>query len=264
MTTGTRRERGFALIIVLWSLVLLTLIATQLTAGGRAEARLASNLRGAAVAGALADGCVYKAVADVLMQPGAPWPPNPAPRSERLPGARAVITIGTDDGKFDLNSVPVDVLARLLAKLGVDTRQASELALDVALWRFPSAETNARRRAYQQAGKTYGPPGAAFQSVAELALVLGFTPGIVDRLAPHVTIYHDGDPDPRAADPVVLSVLAQQGAVPTAPVRDNKGGGIAVIGVDVTTDSGSTAARRAVVRVGAAADRGGWRILAWH
>jgi general secretion pathway protein K len=257
-------QRGFALIIVLWSLVLLTLIATQLTAGGRAEARLASNLRGAAIAAADADGLIYEAAASILMNASTPWPPDPAPRTERLSGARAVITVGTDDGKFDLNSVPADTLAQLLGKLGIDGQQAQQLALDIALWRFPSAQTNERQRAYMQAGKPYGPPGAPFQSVSELALVIGMTPEILARLQPHVTIYHEGDPDPRAADPIVLAVLAQQGAILASATRDNRSGGIAVIDVQVETDAGSTAHRHAVIRIGAQADRGGWRILAWQ
>jgi hypothetical protein len=90
------------------------------------------------------------------------------------------------------------------------------------------------------------------------------TPEILARLQPHVTIYHEGDPDPRAADPIVLAVLAQQGAILASATRDNRSGGIAVIDVQVETDAGSTAHRHAVIRIGAQADRGGWRILAWQ
>lgn len=263
---GRSRQRGFALIIVLWSLVLLTLIATQLTATGRAAAKLSSNLRSAAEAGADADGCVHATIAALLMQAGPGqqglrWPPDPTPRVEQLRGARAVIRVGTEDGKLDLNSVAADRLAQLLRALDVDAAQAQQLALDVALWRFPSAQTNERRRAYVQAGKAYGPPGAPFQSVAELSLVLGMTPAILARLAPHVTVYHDGDPDPRAADPVVLSILGPQNGPRAAPPGQE--GGIAVIDVEVRTDAGSLATRHAIVRVGAAGDQGGWRILEW-
>jgi Tfp pilus assembly protein PilX len=48
-------ERGFALLIVLWALVLLTLVFTQLVSAGRGEAELTANLRAGATAEAAAD-----------------------------------------------------------------------------------------------------------------------------------------------------------------------------------------------------------------
>jgi len=43
------RQRGFALLIVLWSMALLALLLTQVTATGRSETQLADNLRRAIV-----------------------------------------------------------------------------------------------------------------------------------------------------------------------------------------------------------------------
>jgi general secretion pathway protein K len=258
-----RRERGFALVIVLWAIVLLTLIATQLTAAGRAEVRLAGNLRGAAQAEAAADGAVHAAIMRLLGQPAGPWPPDPAPLTERVPGGRLVIKLGSDDGKLNLNGASADVLAALLRALGVDRSQAQRLALDMALWRFPSADTIARTAAYAQAGLNYGPPGAAYQSIAEVSLVLGMTPDIFARLRPHVTVYHEGDPDPRAADPVILALIGGPAAAVSqrGPPRPGR---VATIDVDAVMDNGSRAARHAVVRLGAPSDRGGWSILAWE
>ena len=50
-----RRERGFALLVVLWSLVLLGLLLAQVMAAGRSAVALAGNLRAASVARAAAD-----------------------------------------------------------------------------------------------------------------------------------------------------------------------------------------------------------------
>ena len=256
-------QRGFALIIVLWALVLLTLLATQLTSTGRAEARLAANLRGAAVAQAAADGCVYETVERILAQ-ATPWPPGPEPLIERVPGARATVHLGSEDGRFDLNSTPTDVMAQLLRALGVGAGEAQQLALDIALWRFPSAQATERRRAYLAAGLGYAPPGASFQSVGELLLVLGMTPAIFDRLRPYVTVYHEGDPDPRFADPVVRSVLRERGVLGETPAGAARPSGTAVIDVVAESDGGSRAARHAVVRIGSASDKGGYKILAWE
>ncbi len=242
--------------------MLLTLIATQLTASGRAEIRLAGNLRGAAQAAATADGAVYAAIMRLLQQTEGPWPPDPAPLTERFADARVVVRLGSDDGKLDLNSISADVLAALMRAVGVDRSQAQRLAIDVALWRFPSADSTSRAAAYAQAGLAYGPPGAAFQSIAELSLVLGMTPDIFARLRPHVTVYHDGDPDPRAADPIVLALIGGPAAASAARRAPPRPGRVAVIDVEAAMDNGGRATRHAVVRLGA--DRGGWSILLWE
>ena len=258
------RPQGFALVIVLWALVLLTLIATQITATGRSEARLAANLRGAAAAQAAADGCVFEAIQRLIADPAGAWPPSPAPRTEQRPGVRAEVRLGTEDGKFDLNATPAEVLAALLRAVGADRTEAQTLAVDIALWRFPSAQATERVQAYRRAGLGYGPPGAPFQAVPELSLVLGMTPGTYDRLRPHVTVFHEGSPDPRSGDPVVQGVLTSLGVPIPAGPGQARPGRVAVIDVEAVEAGGSRASRHAVVRIGAFTDRGGWTILAWE
>ena len=61
-TADLSRDRGFALLIVLWTVALLALLATWITAAGRTEAQLAGNLRDAATADLVADGTAHEAV----------------------------------------------------------------------------------------------------------------------------------------------------------------------------------------------------------
>ena len=51
MSRGKTRERGFALLIVLWTLGLLALLGTQLLATARQDTQLARNLVDAAETG---------------------------------------------------------------------------------------------------------------------------------------------------------------------------------------------------------------------
>ena len=51
MTRGLRRQEGFALLIVLWTLGLLALLGTQLLATSRQDAQIARNLRDTATRG---------------------------------------------------------------------------------------------------------------------------------------------------------------------------------------------------------------------
>ena len=55
------RNEGFALIIVLWTLVLISFMA-HVTASGRTEIRIPNNLAANAVALAAADGAIYEAM----------------------------------------------------------------------------------------------------------------------------------------------------------------------------------------------------------
>src|SRR4051812_50099589 len=60
-SASARGQRGFALLIVLWMLVLIAFMTAHVTATGRTEIRIAANLAANAAAQAAADGGVYQA-----------------------------------------------------------------------------------------------------------------------------------------------------------------------------------------------------------
>src|SRR5271157_2429629 len=74
------RDTGFALLIVLWTLVLIAFLVLHLTASGRTEIRITNNLQSNAVAAAAADGAISAAIFN-LSAPQAEqrWPVNGPP-----------------------------------------------------------------------------------------------------------------------------------------------------------------------------------------
>ena len=139
-----------------------------------------------------------------------------------------------------------------------------ELAANIVQWRFPTAEDPAdgpKAQRYRAAGRDYAPPNANFQSVGELRLVLGMSPALVARLAPHLTLYTDSDPDARRADPVVARALALAGLPPPTgalpPPR------VVTVVAEGVAAGGGRFTRRAVVSLGP--DRAGrnFRIVTW-
>jgi general secretion pathway protein K len=62
LTNPRRDNSGFALIIVLWTLVLIAFVVSHLTASGRTEIRIATNIAAGAGAQAAADGAIYEAI----------------------------------------------------------------------------------------------------------------------------------------------------------------------------------------------------------
>ncbi len=261
------RERGFALLIVLWTLVLASLIGARVTAAGRSEAQLASNLRVAAVLEAASDGAVHEAMFRMLDPGEGGWWADGPPRRLSLPGAVIAVRLEDQAGKVNPNIASPELLRALLRQLGADALRADAIAAAILDWRFPGAAARAggaKAAEYRAAGRDYGPPEAPFRSVGELGSVLGMTPELLARLAPHLSVFLQGDPDPGLADPPVLAALrvtAGGGALAPMP-RD----GPRVVAVTAVAEGagGSAFVRRAVVQVGAGAEGRRFRVLSWE
>ena len=241
----TRDERGFALLLVLWGLVLLSLIVTGMASAGRVEAQLTFNLRAAAEAEVVADGAVYQAVLGLLRGEGE------GASELRLPDATVALLVADESGKVNPNAAEPELLAALLRALDADARTADGVAAAIADWRFPGDAARpggARLREYRAAGRDYGPPGAPFRSLDELGLVLGMTPALLARALPHLSLYAGAEPDLAAADPVVRrAVRALTGVPPPAQRQAPDRPRTVTIVADAVRDGGGRFTRRAVV-----------------
>ncbi len=259
---AARRERGFALLIVLWTLVLVALIVSHMMASARQEIRLAANLRTGAELSAVAEGGVHEAIFHALDQSAAHWAADGLPH--RIAGRSAVleIRIRSEAGKVNLNTAPVELLAALFRETGEDEATADGIAAAIVAWRARPGQAPSMAAAYQQAGRGYEPPNAPFESVHELGDVLGVTPAIFDRVAPYLTIYHDGDTDPRAAEPAVLRAL--QDVYGSIPVSGGASPDESVIRVDVVATLGpARAGRDAIIRLGPTSPGKLYQIMTW-
>lgn len=257
------RDRGFALLVVLWAVVLLTLLVSQLTAAGRTELQVAANLRGAAAAEAAADGAVHAAVFHVL-NPAQPWSPG-VDRALPVPGGQAVLRIEDEGGKVNPNTAPPELLRALLRRVGADSRTADRLAAAIVDWRFPGSQGQpggAKEPQYRAAGRTYGPAGAPFRSVSELGAVLGMTPELLARLAPNVSVFTEGEPDLAAATPIVRQAIQDLRGGRLTPSRAQPLRTVTIT-ARVTGDAGGRFVRRATIRLGRSEKEPMFRILTW-
>lgn len=261
--TGGRRERGFALLIVLWTLVLLTLVGTAVTAAGRSEARLALNVRLAAAAQAAADGAVADAAFHLVDATPRHWAADGSARTVRRPGTVVELRLDSEAGKVNPNTAQPPLLEALLRAVGADGRTAATVAAAMVDWRYPNAQGAAQEQRYRTAGLDYMPPQARFQSLDEIGLVLGMTPDLLARLQPHLSLFHDGDPDPVRADPVVRRAMASLGADPAAAAAAAPDDSVVSVTATATVDGGTRFERHAVIQVGAQKDGTLFRILAW-
>lgn len=257
----SRGDSGFALLIVLWTLVLVSLLLVMVAAAARTDAQLATNLRGAAELEAVADAAIHTAIFG-LMQAGGSTTGGQVP-AVRLPGADIEVDIVNQAGLVNPNIASPELLRALLLRLGANARAADSVANAIADWRTPGTgprPNGAKAPQYRMAGLGYGPPGAPFETLGELRDVLGMTPALLAALTPHLTLYWDSDPVPDLADPVIRAALRDIGITRRGGQVNSQ---VIRITADVRRSDGTRATRRAFVRLGASPNRRGWRILAW-
>jgi general secretion pathway protein K len=177
-------ERGFALLLVIWVLALLSLLAAGLAADSSAEIRMARNRADFAQARALADAGVTLALA-WLMEPNANtrWHADGGERTLRYGGGTITIAIQDEGGKVNLNAAPLDLVAGVLDKIGVEPDERTALVAGI----------DARRRAFAPQTVFLGPAtfNAPFAAVSELRLVPGVTRRTYELIQPFVTVYSE-------------------------------------------------------------------------
>ncbi len=267
---AAKREGGFALLVVLWSLALLALIGTHVTATGRSEAQLAANLRGAAAAEAAADGALHRTVFHLLDPSPRRWLPDGIPREIALPGGGvAVVRAESEAGKSNPNLAPAGLLQALLLGAGADPRAAASLGAAILDWRTAGQRprpNGAKEPQYRAAGRDYAPPGRPFESLDELGLVLGMTPELLARLTPFLSVYQTGDPDLRIAHPAVAQAVADaaRAGLDADAEPDADAASVVVVTAGAVLPGGARFTRRAHVRLGPGARGRGWQILTWR
>lgn len=262
-----RRDHGFALLLVLWSLVLLTLITTRLIAGGRSEVQLATNLRSATAAEMVADAAVHEAMFRFLDRRTSGWAADGTARRIALPGGVAIVRIEDEAGRVNPNQASEALLRALLQAVGADAGTARSVAAAMMDWRSMSAEPRqfgAKAPQYRAAGKDYAPPQAPFRSIGEVGLVLGMTPALLDRLTPYLTIYYEGDPDPALAAPLVVAAIRAATGQSELGAGSQQGARTLDVTAFAEGQTRGRFVRRAVVRVGAAADARPYQVLDWR
>ena len=241
------RERGIALLVVIWVLALLAVLIVGFSGDARTELLVARNHYESASARAIADAGVSLAILGILdPAPEAQWPADGRVREVSYADGTIRIRIQDEGGKIDLNAAPPELLAGLLSTAGgLSAGDAGNLAQAI----------DAYRQAQQQADAPVTGRGAlrtmvrrqanAFRVIEDLRLVPGVTREIYGRIAPFITTYSGvGDVDPLTAPPQVLRSLpgvnvgeveaflaarAQQGPIPgqLPPLSGPVGGSLA-------------------------------------
>lgn len=223
----TEGSRGFALLVVLWFLVLIAAIGTYLMANARSETAIAHNIQAAARAEALADAGISQAAFKLTeTSASSNWNLDGAPHRLLLPTGEVVIRLHDENAKINPNHASGALMSALFEAAGVDRVRARRLGTAIADWVSPWTEIRQfGAEQYRDAGKSYAPPNAPLETIDDLQLVLGMTPQILASLRPYLTIYTRTDrPDGKNVSQLVRQALVlatRESRDITGPINDS-------------------------------------------
>ncbi len=270
MRNRTGDDRGFALLLVLWAMVLLAILASQITGAGRAESHMAAALRQSAQLEEAADGAVYETIWHLLDGTGEAWPVQAGIYELNEPGGHVHVEIEDERGKLDINQVPEQLLEALFIGLGFDNTTSSAAAHGIEDWHQqggPGDSEEGVPAQYRMEGRMWGPPGQEFERLDELKLVRGMTPALYRAALPYLTLALEQGPWLPYASPAVLAAIsrAQRVANLTVDQPDVRGPIVLQITATATGPEKSRFIRRVLMRLDGSLSGPAWkyRFLTW-
>ncbi|MEP6634158.1 MAG: type II secretion system minor pseudopilin GspK [Luteimonas sp.] len=267
MSALASKSRGIALLLVMWLIALLTALVGAFALSSRIESMQGHVLTQGVVADQAARaGLEYAMVRISDPDPTRQWLPDGRPYAWRFDNAAVTVRIVDETGKVDLNAAEAPLLSALMRTVGAEPDVATDLASAIIDWRDPDSLTQPQGGAedpqYAAAERPYGAKDAPFDTVAEVEQVLGMTPELFAKLAPHLTVYTgQAEPDQTYASAEVLqamgvdptAILQQREGTPAPGQQSLVGSGSGTYSIDsrARLPDGRESALRVVVRAGA-------------
>ena len=242
------------MLLVMWLIALLTALVGAFALTSHME-----NLQGRVlVRGIVAEqaaraGFEYAMTRVDMPDPQRNWLPDGRAYTWRFDDAEVEIRLIDEAGKIDINAADATLLSGLMRAVGAEMDVAAGVASAILDWRDPDLLTQPQSGAedpdYAAAERPYGAKDAPFDTVAEVEQVLGMTPALYEKVAPHLTVYSgNAQPEAAFASAEVLTAMGQDPA-PAMARRQQTGAGEG--GGLVATPSGTySVASRARLRNG--------------
>ncbi len=193
---GLCKDKGLALILVLWVLSLLSIIATGFVFSTRTNTTLSGNIVNMARAEALADAGVHRAFYELQVPGMLPdsWKADGQLHLWEFQDGLILIVVSDESAKIDINTANNELLKALFRYAGLD-EQGGVALLDAVLdWRDDDSlrrPYGAEAEDYAAAGLAYTPTNGRFRSIGELRQVLGMSDGFYKRIEDLITVYSD-------------------------------------------------------------------------
>ncbi|MEM7620858.1 MAG: hypothetical protein AAF228_10435 [Pseudomonadota bacterium] len=191
-------KHGFALITVIWSLGLLSLLVINFVITSHSQRKIAHNMLESAKAEALANAGVRLAILDLvatakLLPEKWRFPHNGLPVTHYFNKNGCVeISVHDEESKIDLNTANEALLIALFKSIGMDHQTASnhvDRMIDFRDYNNLRRVNGAEQSEYKTANLKFGPKNFIFQHVSELDQVFGFSQTQIRQITPLVTVH---------------------------------------------------------------------------
>lgn len=188
-----RKQRGMALILVLWVTMLLTVLVGSFVLLARGEMLQSRQLFESTRAQLAAEAGVAIAVSKVReLDDKARWIADGRPYETEFEGAKLTVKVIDESGKIDINLADQPTLLNLMKSVGFNERDAEARAAAIIDWRDPDnllTLNGAEDETYESEGYAYGAKDAPFDMVEELQQLIGFNYDTFLKLEPAITVY---------------------------------------------------------------------------
>jgi general secretion pathway protein K len=249
---GSVSTKGFALVAVIWTLGLISLLCVAAMVGTKYRIRMDSSLSSVAEAAAAAESAINLGIVAARNMP--PDQSAGDPLWCRLPGGQSITVVIEDEaGKVDLNTATPALLVQLFTALAHDPAMGNRIAEQILVFRNGSGDQpdGAGTKAHSTDGKHDGSAIAGFATILQLDQIDAISPKLFQAAVRFVTV-RSGRPEPTgaAASPALRELLnldptAQSPTQGPTAVRD------VTIRADVRARGGVRFIREALVSLGA-------------
>lgn len=237
------RQRGVALVAVLWFVIAAAGLSLTFVRHGQADLVAGRSQLDAVQVRGLLDAGVARAAAELIRVREVRSPPRQLELT--LDTGRVTIRIDSESGKVDLNRATAGLLTALAQQVGVERRKAQGIGDAIVDWRDEGdakQPRGAESREYGQADSPWRPANQPFRHPDELKQVLNVDPVTFEKLRPHVTVYTGLDrPEQRLASGPARQALAlsTETAEPEASQgADGSASGLSSEGASTSSSSG--------------------------
>ncbi len=190
-----KHQSGFALVILIWILSLLSLMAASFTQTIRREISISNSLKINASGLALAETWVM--ISGLMLKHANPqkrWLGNGTIYHANLNSGEIRVQVISEIGKVDINTAKDELLKAVINEVISDDKQQNAIFEAILDWRDADDDqrpSGAEASQYSKSGLIYQPSNQAFQSIEELQLVLGINNQIFAELEDFITIYSE-------------------------------------------------------------------------
>ena len=244
-----RRQKGIALVIVLWILLLVTISTGAYTLMARMDQLEAHTVISGTRARLAAEAAINLAVLS-LRDPDelTRLVPDGRPYEFQVQDVRVEIQVTDERGKVDINAVDEATLTQLFQGHGVEGDGALYLAAAVLDWADVDEmerANGAELPAYESLGLEVGPGNRPFLMIEEVLQVLGMPWELFKKIEPGLTVFSEsGTPDPAYAPLEALLAIPDMTLEDALNFIEERQSQDATTGVGATLPNGQVAMAR--------------------